>query len=231
MPVPPEMRRRLVWWLVGGAAIAAGALATGREHSDSRWRRVGAMVVASRARLSDGYDADAALRRWDAAGALFARGVELVVSALVTPDVDSADARRHRGSSRRRDLVPSARRQVALRSGVHRWRTVVGRETVRRARRDGLVTVAVQPGAVSDHGYAEVVDVAAQGTDPGNADPGPDYSGTTAVIDLDAIEVDLSDVEVALARLEAGTYWTCEVTGQPLPDDLMAREPLRRRLP
>lgn len=49
--------------------------------------------------------------------------------------------------------------------------------------------------------------------------------------DADRIESDLADVEVALARLDAGTYWTCEVTGRPLPDELLAREPAARRLP
>lgn len=51
-----------------------------------------------------------------------------------------------------------------------------------------------------------------------------------APLDLVAVEAELADVEVALARLEAGTYWTCEVSGEPLPDDLMAAEPTRRRL-
>lgn len=74
----------------------------------------------------------------------------------------------------------------------------------------------------------------ASGTASGTAaDTGASGSTATATItlDLEAIEADLADVEIALARLEAGTYWTCEVTGQPLPDDLMAREPTRRRLP
>ncbi len=48
--------------------------------------------------------------------------------------------------------------------------------------------------------------------------------------DLDAIETDLADVELALARLESGTYWTCEVTGQPLTDELLAANPAARRL-
>ncbi len=48
-------------------------------------------------------------------------------------------------------------------------------------------------------------------------------------INLDQIEQDLADVETALARLEAGTYWTDEVTGQPLPDDLLAQRPTARR--
>jgi DnaK suppressor protein len=53
----------------------------------------------------------------------------------------------------------------------------------------------------------------------------------TSVLDLAVIEADLADVEVALARLDAGTYWTCEVTGQPLSEELMAAEPTRRRSP
>jgi RNA polymerase-binding transcription factor DksA len=49
-------------------------------------------------------------------------------------------------------------------------------------------------------------------------------------LDLDAIEQDLADVEVALARLDAGTYWTDEVTGAELPHDLLAANPTARRL-
>ncbi len=47
--------------------------------------------------------------------------------------------------------------------------------------------------------------------------------------DLDVIEQDLADVETALARLEAGTYWTDEVTGQPIPDEVLAQRPTARR--
>jgi RNA polymerase-binding transcription factor DksA len=49
-------------------------------------------------------------------------------------------------------------------------------------------------------------------------------------LDLDAIERDLADVEVALTRLDAGTYWTDEVTGAELPSDLLAANPTARRL-
>ena len=55
----------------------------------------------------------------------------------------------------------------------------------------------------------------------------PEAAATVA--DLDRIETDLADVEVALARLEAGTYWTCEVTGQTLDDDVLAANPTARR--
>ncbi len=51
-----------------------------------------------------------------------------------------------------------------------------------------------------------------------------------AALDLDAIERDLADVEVALTRLDAGTYWTDEVTGAELPAHLLAANPTARRL-
>ena len=50
-------------------------------------------------------------------------------------------------------------------------------------------------------------------------------------LDLDAIETDLADVEIALARLESGQYWTCEVTGAPLDDTLLEARPTARRTP
>lgn len=49
-------------------------------------------------------------------------------------------------------------------------------------------------------------------------------------LDLDAIETDLADVEIALARLESGEYWTCEITGRPLTDELLVARPTARRL-
>jgi RNA polymerase-binding transcription factor DksA len=51
----------------------------------------------------------------------------------------------------------------------------------------------------------------------------------STVPNLDAIEQDLADVETALARLEAGTYWTDEVTGQEIPDEVLAQRPTARR--
>ena len=46
---------------------------------------------------------------------------------------------------------------------------------------------------------------------------------------LDGIEGDLAGVEQALARLDAGTYFLCEVCGAELAVDLMAAAPTRRR--
>jgi RNA polymerase-binding transcription factor DksA len=54
-------------------------------------------------------------------------------------------------------------------------------------------------------------------------------AGDSATLDLDAIERDLADVEVALARLDAGTYWTDEITGADLPTDLLDEHPTARR--
>jgi len=48
-------------------------------------------------------------------------------------------------------------------------------------------------------------------------------------VDLDAIEQDLTDTEVALSRLADGTYWTDEVTGQPLSDEVLSANPTARR--
>lgn len=49
-------------------------------------------------------------------------------------------------------------------------------------------------------------------------------------LDLDAIAADLADVETALARLEAGTYFTDEVTGEPLPEAFLVANPTARTL-
>lgn len=58
-----------------------------------------------------------------------------------------------------------------------------------------------------------------------------DLTSPHAELDLDAVERDLEGVESALERLEAGTYWQCEATGAELPDELLASDPLVRRIP
>jgi RNA polymerase-binding transcription factor DksA len=69
-------------------------------------------------------------------------------------------------------------------------------------------------------------------TDPSNVDV-HEVPGTTRApapeVDLDAIERDLAGVERALERLSDGTYWIDEVTGQPIPDDVLASDPTARR--
>jgi RNA polymerase-binding transcription factor DksA len=46
---------------------------------------------------------------------------------------------------------------------------------------------------------------------------------------LDAIEGDLADIELALARLDAGSYEICEVCAGPITDDVLATGPATRR--
>jgi hypothetical protein len=48
---------------------------------------------------------------------------------------------------------------------------------------------------------------------------------------MEKIAADLAGVEIALARLDDGTYWTCEVTGEELPDEVLAADPVARRVP
>ena len=48
-------------------------------------------------------------------------------------------------------------------------------------------------------------------------------------VDLDAIGRDLDAVETALERLAQGTYRTDEVTGEPIPDEVLAGDPTARR--
>lgn len=63
-------------------------------------------------------------------------------------------------------------------------------------------------------------------TDAAQPDTAPPHPGTP--LDLDAIERDLAGVEVALARLDAGTYWTDENTGATLSDELLEQHPTAR---
>jgi RNA polymerase-binding transcription factor DksA len=48
-------------------------------------------------------------------------------------------------------------------------------------------------------------------------------------LDLDAVERDLAAVETALQRLSDGTYWTDEVTGEPIPEHVLVADPTARR--
>ena len=63
-------------------------------------------------------------------------------------------------------------------------------------------------------------------TSDGPADREPDLS---APLDLDRVEHDLAGVEAALHRLDDGTYWTDEVDGRPIPDEVLAADPVARR--
>jgi len=63
--------------------------------------------------------------------------------------------------------------------------------------------------------------------EPAEAEPSAD----TTIDRLAAVAADLDRVEAALARLDDGTYGTCVVTGEALPDELLAADPTTDRLP
>jgi RNA polymerase-binding transcription factor DksA len=48
-------------------------------------------------------------------------------------------------------------------------------------------------------------------------------------LDLELVERELSGVDVALRRLDEGTYWSDEITGEAIPDDVLAGDPVARR--
>ncbi len=65
-------------------------------------------------------------------------------------------------------------------------------------------------------------------TDPHDRTPALPAEQTPDV-DLAAFERDLDAIEAALARLADGTYRTDEITGEPIPDRVLADDPTARR--
>jgi RNA polymerase-binding transcription factor DksA len=57
----------------------------------------------------------------------------------------------------------------------------------------------------------------------------PDRDTAPPQVDLGAIERDLAGVESALRRLDDGSYWTDEVSGDPIPDTVLADDPVARQ--
>lgn len=80
----------------------------------------------------------------------------------------------------------------------------------------GVPTAAARPGSVG------VVTDASEPTD-GATDVRSDPP------DLGAIQRDLTAVEAALTALDDGSYWVDEVTGEPIPDEVLATNPVARR--
>ena len=63
------------------------------------------------------------------------------------------------------------------------------------------------------------------------ATPGPHADGRERALDLhrlDVAESTLADVEHAVARLDAGTWGTCERCGVPLGEAVLAAAPAAR---
>ena len=77
-------------------------------------------------------------------------------------------------------------------------------------------------------GTPELTDRAAEAADRAAPAPG-EPTPARQPIDLRAIERDLAGVEAALRRLDDGSYWTDEVTSEPIADDVLAADPVARR--
>ena len=67
--------------------------------------------------------------------------------------------------------------------------------------------------------------------DVDDPDPLDDLDALDVDLDLGAVERDLVGVEIALERLDAGTYGTDEIDGRPIPDEVLERDPIARRAP
>lgn len=61
-----------------------------------------------------------------------------------------------------------------------------------------------------------------------DADAPPAQSSTPDLGLLERVERELADVEAVLPRLDDGTYGTCEVCGERIPDERLASEPAAR---
>ena len=76
-----------------------------------------------------------------------------------------------------------------------------------------------------------LMDRPAEEDDHQNAGDGsPGVPPAVSEPDLERIAGDLADIERALDRLDDGSYWTDEVTGEPIPDELHALDPAARRV-
>ena len=65
--------------------------------------------------------------------------------------------------------------------------------------------------------------------DPASSVPEPGSEPVTEP-DLERIAGDLADIERALDRLRDGSYWSDEITGETIPDDVLAEDPTARRV-
>lgn len=85
---------------------------------------------------------------------------------------------------------------------------------------------------------AELAEMATEEVEPIPATPVDPHDATNAeaaIAPADdqaqawALRAELDDVERALARLDEGTYGTCDVCGATIDDEVLAAEPQRRR--
>lgn len=147
-------------------------------------------------------------------------------------------ARRHDAAAPVDRTVPASAR-VAERADVVASSDVTDGSDVPHAERDeapaeaataARTFTAPDPEIAADATDAELGGPIEQQTEPpADAPDAPDTPDTQ--LDLARIEHDLAGVEAALRRLDDGTYWTDEVTGEPLDETLLLADPVARRNP
>jgi RNA polymerase-binding transcription factor DksA len=92
---------------------------------------------------------------------------------------------------------------------------------------DNVTDEATEPSPTT-----EPTDPSADNVTDEATEPSPTTEPTDPpALDLDRVAHDLAGVETALARLDDGSYWTDEVTGDPIPDEVHAADPIARRAP
>jgi len=98
---------------------------------------------------------------------------------------------------------------------------------------DAVSATPRSPGTVTVAGGTAAVSTMASDAD-GVAPDGPDVEAAAASDEeshrsaVDAVDGLLDEVELALARLDDGTYGRCEACGAPIDDDRLAALPIVR---
>lgn len=115
--------------------------------------------------------------------------------------------------------------------GVNRW--LRARLASARVSENVEISQEDTPDPVPEAGTEVVREPVAEPVTETSAEPPAAVVETTprevvAPIDLDAIERDLTDVQTALDRLNEGTYWVDEVSGEEIPADVLAERPTVR---
>jgi len=91
--------------------------------------------------------------------------------------------------------------------------------------------VSDDPQPTDEHSEIDEPALAASDDAPEPADQAGAGAGSPSPddLDLDRIDADLAGVERALSRLDDGSYWTDETTGEPIDPDVLDADPTSTR--